>query len=407
MQGEEAARVESIRKPNIHMKYRSDQKGNQLSILGYGCMRFTKKYGKIIFEKAEREVMLAIRHGVNYLDTAYIYPGSEECLGKILAKNQCRDQVFIATKLPHYLIKNREGLEKCFQEQLKRLQTDHIDYYLMHMLTDIATWERLKTLGIEEWIQEKMESGQIRNIGFSYHGNSEMFQQLVDAYDWNFCQIQYNYMDEHTQAGRTGLQYAASKGLPVIIMEPLRGGRLVNLLPQEAKKIIEESGRSAPEWAFRWLWDQPEVTVVLSGMNSRQMVKENIIAAGHAKTGMMTKEDFALIEKVKAAINAKVKIGCTGCGYCMPCPQGVDIPACFRSYNTRYTEGKFNGFREYFMCTTMKKNPCNASLCVKCGKCEKHCPQGLPIREHLQQVKKEMETPAYKIARQVKRVIRL
>ncbi len=397
----------TVRKPNIAMQYRRDQKGNELSILGYGCMRFTKKYGRIVFQKAEQEVMMAIRHGVNYLDTAYIYPGSEECLGKILAQNHCREQVNIATKLPHYLIKSREGLEKTFQEQLKRLQTDYIDYYLMHMLTDIATWERMKDLGIEEWIREKLASGQIRNIGFSYHGNTDMFRQLVDAYPWNFCQIQYNYMDENTQAGRAGLRYAASKGLPVIIMEPLRGGRLVNLLPQEAKKLMEQSGRTAAEWAFRWLWDQPEVTVVLSGMNSREMVKENIIGAGKARAGMMTAEDFALIEQVKSEIGRKVKIGCTGCGYCMPCPHGVDIPTCFRSYNMRYTENRFNGLREYFMCTTMKKNGCNASLCKKCGKCEKHCPQGLPIRQDLELVVKELETPVYKAACQVKRFIRL
>ena len=397
----------TVRKPNIAMQYRRDQKGNELSILGYGCMRFTKKYGRIVFQKAEQEVMMAIRHGVNYLDTAYIYPGSEECLGKILVKNHCREQVNIATKLPHYLIKSREGLEKTFQEQLKRLQTDYIDYYLMHMLTDIATWERLKDLGIEEWIREKLASGQIRNIGFSYHGNTDMFRQLVGAYPWNFCQIQYNYMDENTQAGRAGLRYAASKGLPVIIMEPLRGGRLVNLLPQEAKKLIEQSGRTAAEWAFRWLWDQPEVTAVLSGMNSREMVKENITGAGKARAGMMTEEDFALIEQVKSEIGRKVKIGCTGCGYCMPCPHGVDIPTCFRSYNMRYTENRFNGLREYFMCTTMKKNGCNASLCKKCGKCEKHCPQGLPIRQDLELVVKELETPVYKAACQVKRFIRL
>ena len=397
----------TVRKPNIAMQYRRDQKGNELSILGYGCMRSTKKYGRIVFQKAEQEVMMAIRHGVNYLDTAYIYPGSEECLGKILAQNHCREQVNIATKLPHYLIKSREGLEKTFQEQLKRLQTDYIDYYLMHMRTDIATWERMKDLGIEEWIREKLASGQIRNIGFSYHGNTDMFRQLVDAYPWNFCQIQYNYMDENTQAGRAGLRYAASKGLPVIIMEPLRGGRLVNLLPQEAKKLMEQSGRTAAEWAFRWLWDQPEVTVVLSGMNSREMVKENIIGAGKARAGMMTAEDFALIEQVKSEIGRKVKIGCTGCGYCMPCPHGVDIPTCFRSYNMRYTENRFNGLREYFMCTTMKKNGCNASLCKKCGKCEKHCPQGLPIRQDLELVVKELETPVYKAACQVKRFIRL
>lgn len=395
------------KEPKLHMQYRKDQKGTDLSVLGYGCMRFTKKYGKIVFEKAEREVMTAIRRGVNYFDTAYIYPGSEECLGKILEKNGCRDRVYIATKLPHYLIKSREGLEKCFQTQLKRLRTDHVDYYLMHMLTDIATWERLKGLGIQEWIQEKLDSGQIRNIGFSYHGNAEMFCRLADAYPWNLCQIQYNYMDENTQAGRKGLLYAAEKGLPVIVMEPLRGGRLVNLLPQEAKEAIEKAGQTPAGLAFRWLWDQPQVTVVLSGMNSRQMVKENTVMAAGSHPGMMGEEERELIRQVKELINGKVKIGCTGCGYCMPCPHGVDIPACFRSYNMRYTESKFNGLREYFMCTTMKKNPCNASLCVKCGKCEKHCPQSLPIRQNLELVVKELETPVYKAACQVKRFIKL
>lgn len=395
------------KEPKLHMQYRKDQKGADLSVLGYGCMRFTKKYGKIVFEKAEREVMTAIRRGVNYFDTAYIYPGSEECLGKILEKNGCRDRVYIATKLPHYLIKSREGLEKCFQTQLKRLRTDHVDYYLMHMLTDIATWERLKGLGIQEWIQEKLDSGQIRNIGFSYHGNAEMFCRLADAYPWNFCQIQYNYMDENTQAGRKGLLYAAEKGLPVIVMEPLRGGRLVSLLPQEAKEAIEKAGQTPAGLAFRWLWDQPQVTVVLSGMNSRQMVKENTVMAAGSHPGMVGEEEQELIRQVKELINGKVKIGCTGCGYCMPCPHGVDIPACFRSYNMRYTESKFNGLREYFMCTTMKKNPCNASLCVKCGKCEKHCPQSLPIRQNLELVVKELETPVYKAACQVKRFIKL
>lgn len=389
------------------MQYRSDQSGNALSVLGYGCMRFTKKYGKIEFEKAEEELMLAIESGVNYLDTAYIYPGSEECVGRILAKNNCRDRVYIATKLPHYLIKSRKGLEKCFQEQLRRLQTDHIDYYLMHMLTDIATWGRLKELGIEEWIAEKKASGQIRNIGFSYHGNSDMFCTLVDAYPWNFCQIQYNYMDEHTQAGRKGLHHAAAKGLPVIIMEPLRGGRLVNNLPHAAKKLLSESGHSAPELAFRWLWDQPEVTVVLSGMNSCQMVRENVRTAKETLPGALTEEERHLIQKIRTILTEKMKAPCTGCGYCMPCPKGVDIPACLRSYNMRYTENKFSGFREYFMCTTMKKTPCNASLCIQCGRCEKHCPQGLTIRKHLADAAKELETPFYKLACQVKRFIRL
>ena len=213
------------------MKYRKDKYGNEISVLGFGCMRFRRSGGGIDMKEAEREILAAIDAGVNYFDTAYIYPGSEAALGEILSKNGVREKVSIATKLPHYLIKSREGMERLFNEQLKRLKTDYIDYYLMHMLTDAATWEKLKKLGILEFLEEKKRCGAIRQIGFSYHGNADMFCKLVDAYDWDFCQIQYNYLDEHSQAGRLGLQYAHSKGLPVIIMEPLRGGKLVNRLP--------------------------------------------------------------------------------------------------------------------------------------------------------------------------------
>ena len=220
------------------MQYRKDKKGCDISILGYGCMRFTTKGGGIDMDKAEKEVMAAIRGGVNYLDTAYIYPGSEAAVGEILERNHCRDAVKIATKLPHYLIKSLSGVEKTFQEELKRLKTSYIDYYLLHMLTDVPTWEKLRKMGVQEWIEKKMAAGEIRNIGFSYHGNTNVFKQLVDAYDWDFCQIQYNYMDERSQAGVDGLRYANSKGLPVIIMEPLRGGRLVDLLPTSAKQLF-------------------------------------------------------------------------------------------------------------------------------------------------------------------------
>jgi uncharacterized protein len=237
------------------MQYRTDRNGNKLSILGYGCMRFTKKGTSIDLDKAEKEVMEAIHNGVNYFDTAYVYGGSEIALGEILKRNSCREQVFIATKLPHYMVKSKNSLEKYFTEQLKRLQTDYVDYYLMHMLTDVDTWERLKALGVVEWIKEKMDKGQIKNIGFSYHGNTDMFIRLMDAYDWDFCQIQYNYIDEHSQAGRRGLEYASKKGVPVIVMEPLRGGRLVNLLPEKAKDIFKQDSkkRTPAEWAFRWL----------------------------------------------------------------------------------------------------------------------------------------------------------
>lgn len=380
------------------MKYRKDRNGNKISILGYGCMRFSKKGSEIDLDKTEEEIMHAIHSGVNYLDTAYIYQGSEEALGKILAKNQCRKDVFLATKLPHYLIRSRAGAEKKFQEQLQRLQTDYIDYYLMHMLNDVKTWENLTSLGIQEWIQEKKESGQIRSIGFSYHGNTENFKKLLDAYDWDFCQIQYNYLDEHSQAGRGGLEYAGEKGIPVIIMEPLRGGRLVNNLPQEAKQLIAEadSVNTPAELAFRWLWDQPQVTCVLSGMNSAEMLKENLKTADEAEAGAFTEKEFALVENVKGEIKKKMKVGCTGCGYCMPCPKHVDIPMTFHCYNMKYSEGKKSGMWEYMQSTAMRRETSSASQCIGCGKCEKHCPQGIPIREKLREAAKELETPKYK-----------
>ncbi len=383
------------------MQYRKDKKGRELSVLGYGCMRFTRKGSGIDLEKAERELMYAVKSGVNYLDTAYIYPGSEAAVGEILHRNHCREDVFLATKLPHYMIKSIEGAEKIFQEELRRLKTDYIDYYLMHMLTDTDTWEKLKKLGIEEWIASKLSSGAIRNIGFSYHGHTEMFQRLLDAYDWDFCQIQYNYMDECSQAGRDGLLYAAEKGLPVIIMEPLRGGRLVNLLPKSAKQLFEEDAllRTPAELAFRWLYNQPEVTCVLSGMNSMEMIAENVKTAEKGTPGHFSKEDEALVERVKAEIEKTVKVGCTGCGYCMPCPAGVDIPVTFRCYNEMYSETKSGARKEYLQCTAFRRNQSSASLCIECGKCEKHCPQQIEIRKELKKAVRELETLPYKAAR--------
>ena len=380
------------------MQYRKDRKGNEISALGYGCMRFTKKGGNVDLEKAEREVLAAIEAGVNYLDTAYVYAGNEVAVGEILARTNTRDKVYLATKLPHNLIKSIDGVEKMFREELRRLQTDHIDYYLMHMLTDIPTWERLKKLGMEQWIKGKLVSGEIRNIGFSYHGNTEMFQKLVDAYDWDFCQIQYNYMDEHSQAGVEGLRYADKKGLPVIIMEPLRGGRLVNLLPESAKELFErdEEKRTPAELALKWLYDQPEVTCVLSGMNSLEMVEQNVKTACESPVGCLTESDRRLIEQVKEEIAKKVKVGCTGCGYCMPCPRGVDIPGTFRCYNAMYSEGKQGGRKEYLQCTAFRKDTSSASQCISCGKCETHCPQQIPIRKELKQAAKELETVRYK-----------
>ena len=391
------------------MRYRSDRKGTQLSILGYGCLRFTRKNGKIDLKKAETEILEAIKRGVNYFDTAYVYQGSEAALGEILERNGCREQVYIATKLPHYLIKSRAGLERCFQEQLNRLQTDHVDYYLMHMLNDADTWEALKQKGVQDWIEEKLKAGAIRNIGFSYHGNSGNFKKLLDAYDWDFCQIQYNYMDEDTQAGRAGLQYAEQKGIPVVIMEPLRGGKLVDLLPSEAKELFAGARpeRTPAEWAFRWLWDQTGVTVVLSGMNSVQMVRENTEAASSAEPGELTDADRELYRKVKQEINRKVKVGCTACGYCMPCPQGIDIPGTFRCYNEMYTERPKVGRKEYLMTTAFRKHQNPASGCIRCGRCERLCPQKIESRKELKQASRELEDVRYRVMAWLVRTFRI
>ena len=385
------------------MNYRNDKYGNPLSILGFGCMRFQRKGSKIDMEKAEKQIMDAYRGGVNYYDTAYIYPGSEAALGEILEKNGIRQKVYIATKLPHYLVKTAADLDKIFNEELKRLRTDYVDYYLMHMLTDVNAWERMKSLGILEWIEEKKKSGAIRQVGFSYHGNSQIFCDLVDAWDWDFCQIQYNYMDEHTQAGRRGLYHAHEKGIPVIIMEPLRGGKLVNNLCAEAEEIFagHEPKRTPAQWAFRWLWNQPEVTVVLSGMNTDEMVADNMMTASTVEVGELTEADEAMLQQVVKAINAGMKVGCTACAYCMPCPKGVNIPGTFAAYNRIYSESKFAGMKEYFMSNALRKEPTLASQCVGCGKCEKHCPQGIAIRQELKNAQKELENPVFNAARKL------
>lgn len=381
------------------MIYRNDRYGNKISQLGYGCMRFTKKGTRIDYDKAESEIMLALREGVNYFDTAYIYPGSEEVLGRILHDTKCRDKVNIATKLPHYMLRSMKAIDRTFNEELTALRTDYIDYYLMHMFTDYSEWERLKELGIEEWISERKKEGSIRNIGFSYHGDTDMFIKILNAYDWDFCQIQYNYLDEHSQAGRRGLKAAAEKGVPVVIMEPLRGGKLVNL-PPAAKAAIDKSGKgyTPAELGLRWLWDQPEIMCVLSGMNSLEMVKENIAIASAAEIGSFDETDRALISEVKRIIKEKEKVGCTGCRYCMPCPQGVDIPGNFHYYNLMAIEGKKTPVRfEFARNVGMQSEPGFASQCVGCGKCEQHCPQHINIRDMLKKADKALRPLPYKI----------
>ena len=381
------------------MQYRKDKYGKPLSVLGYGCMRFTRKGGGIDIDKAEKELMAAYRSGVNYYDTAYLYPGSEAALGEILERNGIRDKVCIATKLPQYLVQRSAAFDRYFDEECRRLRTGYIDYYLMHQFTDFTQWVKLKALGILEWIAAKKQSGAIRNIGFSYHGNTGPFLKILEDYDWDFCQIQYNYLDETTQAGVEGLRAAAAKGIPVIIMEPLRGGKLVNLLPAGAKKAIaaHPRGWTAAQWGLRWLYNQPEVTVVLSGMNSLEMVEENVKTAAEAGVGDFTESDFTLIDRIRQEIRKTEKVGCTGCRYCMPCPQGVDIPGAFRCYNAMYAETKSAGRFQYAQTVGMTREPAFATQCIECGKCEKHCPQGIPIREKLKEADKALRPLPYKI----------
>ncbi len=381
------------------MQYRKDKKGNLLSVLGFGCMRFPQKGRSIDLEETEREIMEAFHAGVNYFDTAYIYGGSEAALGEIVERNGIREKISIATKLPQYLVGSRAALDRYFTEQLARLRTDRVDYYLMHHLTDVAMWEKLKSVGVIEWIEEKKRNGAIRQIGFSYHGNTDGFLRILNDYDWDMCQIQYIYLDVYAQAGVDGLKTAAQKGIPVVIMEPLRGGKLVNMLPARAKEIMQDSGRdwSPAEWSFRWLYNQPEVTVVLSGMNSLDMVRENCRTADSAGAGTFTQADFDVLKRVTEAIRASDKVGCTGCRYCMPCPKGVDIPGTFRCYNAMFIESPSEGRMQFAQTVGLTREPAFASQCVQCGKCEKHCPQGIPIREKLKEADKALRPLPYKI----------
>ena len=380
------------------MQYRQDKAGNRLSVLGFGCMRFPQKGRSIDLEETEREIMEAYHAGVNYYDTAYVYGGSEAALGEILARNGIREKVNIATKLPQYLVSSRTALDKYFREQLARLRTNHIDYYLMHHLTDIAMWEKLKAVGAIPWLEEKKKSGEIRYVGFSYHGNSDGFLKILADHDWDFCQIQYNYFDEYAQAGVAGLKAAAEKGIPVMIMEPLRGGKLVGMLPAGAKEIMRQSGRgwSPAERGFRWLYNQPEVTVVLSGMNSLEMVRENCRIASETEPGAFTPAEHDILRRVTEEIRRNDRVGCTGCRYCMPCPKGVDIPGTFRCYNAMYIESPMQGRFQYAQTVGLTKEPAFASQCVGCGKCEAHCPQQIPIREKLKEADKALRPLFFK-----------
>jgi len=378
------------------MQYRNDKKsGNQLSILGFGCMRFPRNLTQIDINRTEQLIVKAVQDGINYFDTAYMYGGSEAVVGQILAKNNLRSKIFLATKLPHAKCKSYNDFELLFQTQLERLQTDYIDYYLIHNLGDVSLWKRLLELGVEKWIKEKKESGQIRNIGFSFHGIHDEFLKLLDIYDWNFCQIQYNYLNTNYQAGTAGLKRAAEKGLPVIVMEPLLGGKLATGLPRKAVRLLKSANNSLTPaaWALRWLWNQEEVTVVLSGMSALSQLEDNIKTAEDAIPEMLTIAEMDTCKSVVKIIETTYKVPCTGCNYCMPCPYHVNIPACFAAYNVSFATGLVTGITQYVTSTgTLDSGKSYAaSNCTECGICEKKCPQHIPIPKSLKNVRKKME----------------
>ena len=376
------------------MQYRLDKiSGNKLSVLGFGCMRLPGLLGSIDMHKSEELVMAAIQGGVNYFDTAWIYPGSEEALGTILDNNKAREKVFIATKLPLLVVKSSDDFDKYFNQELKRLRTDYIDYYLMHSISGMTQWNRLKQMGIEEWIAIKKKAGLIRQAGFSFHGSQTDFLNVIDDYNWEMCLMQYNYSNENYQAGITGLRRAAEK-MPVMIMEPLLGGKLANGLPPAAVDIFKKANPqlSPAAWALNWVWNHSEVTLLLSGMNDMKQLEENLRLADSCRPDMLDKNSLDVYSRVLEVFSKTYKIQCTGCNYCMPCPSGVNIPACFASYNASYSLGYVAGIQQFFTSTGLVTLvPSSPSQCINCGKCEKHCPQHLPIMKLLVLVRRRLE----------------
>jgi len=380
------------------MLYRTDPKsGNELSALGFGCMRFPRGItGQVDLDKSAALILSAVERGMNYFDTAYIYGGSEATLGQIFAGNPgLREQINLATKLPIFALKSAADFDRIFGIQLERLGTDYIDYYLIHSLTAPHNWERLCALGIEAWIDKQKASGRIRRIGFSFHGSRVDFERLLDMYPWEFTLIQYNYSDENYQAGKAGLRKAAAMGLPVFVMEPLLGGRLATGLPKKAAALLHKAqpDRSNAAWALRWLWDQPEVTCVLSGMGSMAQLDDNIRTAETALPGCLTDAERALYPQVNKIFRESYKIACTGCNYCLPCPKNVNIPGAFSAYNASYAVDLFTGFAQYTtgMNIAGGKDSSSARNCNGCGACVKKCPQHIAIPEQLRRVARRLE----------------
>ncbi len=378
------------------MQFRTVPKnGDKLSVLGFGCMRLPLKGQNIDEERAINQIRYAIDNGVNYLDSAPPYHGgnSEKVLGKALLDDY-RKKVKIATKLTPFMLNKAEDMDKMLNASLQKLQTDHIDYYLLHGLEE-EFWKKLQGFGALKFLEKAKAEGKIVNIGFSFHGSTKTFKAIVDANDWAMCQIQYNFLDEKIQAGTEGLKYAASKNLAVMVMEPLRGGALAGKIPMEVKQFYDDSKtqRSAAEWGLRWVWNHPEVTVVLSGMNDEKQVTENIKTAETALPNAMKADELATIKNVAESYKRLMKVQCTGCEYCMPCPSGVNIPRNFSIYNDYYMFGEEQHSRAMYGMMLMgglTGTRADASLCKECKQCIERCPQHIAIPELLKSVSKEL-----------------
>jgi predicted aldo/keto reductase-like oxidoreductase len=332
-------------------------------------------------ERAVKMIRHAIDNGVNYLDTAYTYHGgmSEVLVGKAL-QDGYRDKVKIATKMPVRLVEKQKNLDEYFNTHLERLQVDYIDFYLLHGIRKerMSQIERFKIL---EWTDEKLEDGKIKHLGFSFHDDLPFFKEIVDYHDWTFCQIQLNYMDADYQAGIEGLKYAADRGLGVVVMEPIKGGKLAVTPPKEVMEIWDRSRkkRSPAEWALQWVWNLPEVSVALSGMSEMWHVEENLVYADRSGPGTLTPEELAFYDEVKNTYNQLGFVGCTECQYCMPCPEGVDIPTILGYYNEYYMSGGNQEVKNSYWKNISLDN--HSSNCIACGECEEKCPQMLPIRK--------------------------